>query len=558
MVRAPSGIVLREFQFTHNYSTGRLTLTQVSEKDSEGNSLPPYSFSYDSQVLPPRTSFALDHWGYFNGRTDNTTPIPPGVTPNGSYLPGADRNPNAAAMQAGVLKSITYPTGGSSEFTYEPNDYGQIADGTPLTEVVTRSSTIITNHVGLVSKTFTVGSSMIPGTATAGVSMPPYNGDCTPGDPLDPCPWVSIVGVGTWYAVGSYPVSLSPGQTYEMRANEEGHPVTISGTVTWKEEEAVQRKMAGGLRISRIRTLDGMGNETIRKYVYTLSGGRSSGVIASEPRYDYAFEGNGAGLPGTTCQFYSRSSMSKMPLGGGPLVAYSDVTVWHGADAEHGKTRHTFIAGGDPIPEGRWPYLRRTSEEWKRGLETSSGSYDPLGRTQQLVQSRHVFPTPVETTTRFRGMSVQAYSGPGAGGVYVWNPFEVVSGWRYQDTETVIQFDTLGTSSFAMTKNFVYGNPKHAQLTEISETNSDGSERVTRMKYPADYAIATSGDEALALNAMQGAANMHDAVIERWVSRRSGGSESVFEAELTTYKEFAPGQILPFKRYVFNNPRPLP
>lgn len=554
---AGGGTVLRQFDLEYDYSVGRLTLRHVYEKDSQGNSLPPHSFTYDGQVLPARTSFALDHWGYYNGQTGNSTPIPAAVAPNGAQLPGADRKPNALAMQAGVLKTITYPTGGSSELTYEPNEYGFIADGTPLQQEVTRSSTIITNHNGLVTQSFTTGSTMVLGTVTATISMPPYNGECTPGDPLDPCPWVSIVGIGSWYAVGTHSVPLNPGQTYEMRANDEGHPVTISLTVAWKERETVQKKMAGGLRVSQIKTLDGMGNETVRKYVYTLSDGRSSGVIGSEPRYDYEFTGNPASYPSTSCRYYSRASTSKMPLGGGPIVAYSDVTVLQGATGEHGQTRHTFIAGGDAIPAGKWPYLRRTSNEWKRGLETSSGVYSSAGQAQQIVTSVYAFPTPVETTTSFRGMSVQVYSGPG-GGLYVFNPFEVVSGWRYQATEDVRQFDTLGTSSFVTTKSFVYDNPKHAQLTKIVETNSDGSERVTRMKYPADYTSASSGAEGLALNAMQGTANMHNAVIERWVSKRVAGAESVVEAELTSFKEYAPGQILPYQRFVFNNPRPLP
>lgn len=556
VVATRDNVVLRQFQLEHDYSLGRLTLTQVYEQDSQGNSLPPYSFTYDSQVLPARTSFALDHWGYYNGKMSNTTPIPPGVTPSGLHLSGADRTPDALAMQAGVLKRITYPTGGYNELTYEPNEYGTIADGTSLSQVVTRSSTVISNHNGLESKTFTVGWTMVPGTGTATVSMPPYNGDCTPGDPLDPCPWVSLVGHGTWYAVGTHPVFLNPGGTYEIRAHDEGHPVTISLTVAWNEQETVQQKMAGGLRISQIKTLDGMGNEAVRKYVYTLTDGRSSGVIASEPRYDYAFEGNGAGFPSTTCRYYSRSSTSKMPLGGGPIVGYSDVTVWHGANAEHGKTRHTFVAGGDPAPQGTWPYLRRTSNEWKRGHEISSGEYAAAGQIQQRVVSTHAFPTPTETTTRFRGMSTSVYSG--GGGVYVFNPFEVVSGWRYQDGETVTHYDTLGTSSFSSAKSFGYGNPMHAQLTEIVETNSDGAQRITRMKYPADYGIASSGAEGLALNAMQGTANMHNAVIERWVTKRVGALDSVVEAELTSFKEYAPGQFLPYQRFVFNNPRPLP
>jgi hypothetical protein len=99
-VKTPEGVVLRKFAFDYTYQgplNGRLTLLNVYEEDAAGNRLPPYSFTYDGPTLParftdrtdyhpaapgqpPLGSFALDHWGYYNGATTNASPVPPGTS----------------------------------------------------------------------------------------------------------------------------------------------------------------------------------------------------------------------------------------------------------------------------------------------------------------------------------------------------------------------------------------------------------------------------------------------------------------------------------------------
>ena len=69
-----------------------------------------------------------------------------------------------------------------------------------------------------------------------------------------------------------------------------------------------------------------------------------------------------------------------------------------------------------------------------------------------------------------------------------------------------------------------FWEPGHLQLSELTETNSDGTQRITRMKYPLDYPAApgTSDPAAAALTGMQDA-HIHNAVVERWVIERAGG-----------------------------------
>jgi hypothetical protein len=574
-VTTPAGTVLRVFQLQHDYFPGnRLRLLSVAEQDRNGVSLPPYTFTYDGQTLPPRTSYAQDHWGYYNGRTENTTFIPTLVYQNFA-LPGAIRSPDAAFMKAGVLTKITYPTGGTSEFVYEGNDYGAVAFGGPMEEEFQRSaSTFSAPYEGVQSTTFTVGGSSSVA-AHVGVSMyvhptqPIVN--CENGDPVYPCPWTEIVGVAPpWYpghppyaAGSSYNTSadivLAPG-TYTLHASAAGWNVDISVVVDWKEKMVVTKKAAGGLRIAELRTTDGRGNTTVTKYQYTLQSdpARSSGVIGIEPKYDFEYSG-------AQCHFYSRASTSKIPLGSGTIgeVAYREVTVLHGANGEYGSTRHTFrsiVEWLDGFNTSPWPFALRTSNAWERGQPIETIEYDAAGRIQRRVKALYsveaLNPIPAR---RFRAMSIYTYWGGGAVGFY-GNAYEVIAGWLFQSDDTTMQYDTTGTSSVALAKTFVYGNPNHLQLTEVQETNSDATKRVTRMTYPLDYTPCTGTCDAVAtaLTAMQGTAHIQNAVIERWILKRVGNMDSLMTAQVTTYKQYPSGQFLPYQRFVLNNPGPLP
>lgn len=98
----PSGSPTAEFL--------RLRLDGVLLKDVLNNStVKQYSFSYNSEPLPSRLSFAQDSAGLYNGEHANTTLIPK----------FSNRNFNINFARAGILEKITYPEGGSTQLEYE-------------------------------------------------------------------------------------------------------------------------------------------------------------------------------------------------------------------------------------------------------------------------------------------------------------------------------------------------------------------------------------------------------------------------------------------------------
>lgn len=111
----------------YNTQYPRIFLKTVKEAGKE-----PYEFSYDTSnaaYTPSPITFAVDYWGYYNGKTSNDVGIPvifPAVnySSNGDYQYTSDvREPNFFYSKMYALQSVKYPTKGSSVFDYEPHTY---------------------------------------------------------------------------------------------------------------------------------------------------------------------------------------------------------------------------------------------------------------------------------------------------------------------------------------------------------------------------------------------------------------------------------------------------
>ncbi len=118
---------------------------------------------------------------------------------------------------------------------------------------------------------------------------------------------------------------------------------------------------------------------------------------------------------------------------------------------------------------------------------------------------------------------------------------------------TALLRDSVVTDSIPRFTTYEYGNTAHRQVTRINETNSDGTQRVTRMKYPLDYST-TSGSSTSAtvrmLDSMKNVTHMVNPVIERWVfSKTATDSSSVLSAALTTYRRIGANQVLPLQSF---------
>jgi len=133
---------------TLSTNTLRTFLASLTESGGTCSTLPPYKFTYIGVDLvnaicrlPSIYSKSKDLWGYFNGKINKVIfpkiyvypsyaqadrlRIAPLPTYTGSQyiLDGADRTVDAKMIETGSLQTLSYPSGGSTTFSYEPHQY---------------------------------------------------------------------------------------------------------------------------------------------------------------------------------------------------------------------------------------------------------------------------------------------------------------------------------------------------------------------------------------------------------------------------------------------------
>jgi len=111
----------------------RLSLDSLREESGDGRLTKPATrFTYEAGALPARGSAAQDYWGYANGQ-DNRTRVSYTM---GGRKGGANKEPNHQYAKVGLLTAIRHPTGGTTEFVYEPNRHEQYMNAIPYDSIV--------------------------------------------------------------------------------------------------------------------------------------------------------------------------------------------------------------------------------------------------------------------------------------------------------------------------------------------------------------------------------------------------------------------------------------
>ena len=118
----------------------RLKLDRVKKYSCNGFLIEePYIIDYFSTEFPSLLDKGIDHWGYYNAKHSNNTKdnlVPPTKVElkNKTLSYGsANRLSEENPMLKGSLKKITYPSKGSTEYTFEANEYSDFqASGNPV------------------------------------------------------------------------------------------------------------------------------------------------------------------------------------------------------------------------------------------------------------------------------------------------------------------------------------------------------------------------------------------------------------------------------------------
>jgi hypothetical protein len=263
----------------------RLRLDSIQETSCDASlNVPPYKFSYFSEQVYRRISFAQDHWGFFNGVTNNSTLIPT-YTKNGSSVNGANRDAAWPAIRGGALHQITFPTGGYTTMDFEPN---YVYTSYSANQYIQDDGSTIGYDGGTAPQTSSL-------TLTGATDSVWYSNTCAYDATV-------VIKNSSNVVVQNYSIPASTAPTYTALTLSAGtYSVTLSfvspgslagGTgarITFYHFGLVNvsaNTMVGGLRIKTLTDNDGLtANNIVKSYTYVNNSNQSTAVLYSVPNY---------------------------------------------------------------------------------------------------------------------------------------------------------------------------------------------------------------------------------------------------------------------------------
>ena len=552
--------ILSTFTFNYSYYIAqtdpsnpdnyRLKLESV-QKSGEA----PYAFEYNTDRLPERLNKSQDHWGFYNG-LGNSTLLP--VNTGMGFLSGGNREPSEWTAQNGILKKITYPTGGNSEFEYESNTfpYGTTARNEDVIRVAAayesiESAVVVPFTVGISGSRFTIKHrGTYPGDPETGIAC-----DGCPVQILDANHRVLYQFFGESPVLGNTNLSLEPGNYY-LQIPHVGQGNTGFIEVYWHEVEWVPatntNKITGGLRVKRItdNPIVGVSKKTYYSYERSDGSGLTSGVPGPIPKYEYIHNAEGFNEDSQEnfdCLFYAQSTSSLSPIGRvqGGVVAYKEVSVYV-EDQHKGYTLNRFSYDGDFSGSWEYPFGAMISNDWVDGLplETkefawneAQAKYMPVKKTVNSYKTTFGLSSNYPHEYMVRGAKIALYKpaipqrfpqhGPDPRGPeFAVNYFTLYSSWSFPTGKTETLYDQADTTKTITTSyKYFYDNPAHIQMTRQLSSKSNGEQTLVSLRYPKDIAPLSS--------------YYSNPVVEKKIYVKNGTSTKLIGGELTTYKNQA-------------------
>ena len=390
------------------YSHARLKLNGIAEYDAVNNFIKSHEFFYnESTVLPDRGSGGQDWWGLYNGG-GGTSLVPKEIVRfqgHAYHVGSADRKPSATHMQACILKRIKYPTGGYTEFDFEPHYY----DGTSTIQMdVSASSGAMNNTTDLLQdiKTFSTnreGYALVKAhcsnSVVSAIGGNPYFSTVTLRkiggttlvnhvyDPYPPSPSNEFSAE----QVEDYHILLTPG-TYEIKVTSQGTSTSTyynggafsKATVSWSDFAPPGTPvMAGGLRVKETRDYEGPGAIPVTKiFKYGVNESGKGILITPENKLSSYKEtkdvrvwsipsltGTCRVMGTTTRQTIYGNTPQDLTTFNGSAVIYSEVAVYEKSTAApNGKSIHKFTTESDEIfsaPQGYRDGVILIDNSWK-------------------------------------------------------------------------------------------------------------------------------------------------------------------------------------------------
>ena len=431
----------------------RLRLDSFGEQDSNGVCKGLYKFRY-FDGLPCKASASVDYWGYFNGQensigkhhtllpthwSERTADVEQGF-PLYMNLSLGDRRFNENYAKAGMLGSITYPTGGEVGIVYEGHrfsNYTYFGYGTtstardfrPLGVYVTNQSYGKPSGLALNDSVFTVNEE---GTFSISLHYAISN------EPKNPC-WRNVLShplllyhYGTYFdrngphevingcdvisvlpsdtvgkrslsvsqnfrlAKGKYKLSIAGGENLTIGMYPQEY-YYIEGKVSLVKSNYIS--VGAGLRVKSISHNDGHGNITTSNFEYTNLDYSSSGILMTPAIFArrkilvfqngvYQKEGLNEINPPTAKEIRYAQISGTNANPNPPFVGYSRVTIRHKSEGiESGK--EVFSYRNKPWGTTMLASYCRMSLDPRNGMLLSDSIFDAKEKLVRAVNNSY-------------------------------------------------------------------------------------------------------------------------------------------------------------------------
>lgn len=456
-IKDKNGIEIKSFYFNYDYWTSldsttlwgivlpfeevarkRLYLQSITEH-LNGDSLPPYQFSYNELLLPNRLSTSQDYWGYYNAKNVGgrlLMPRIPAIPGNG--LPGynlglpfgymnnlnhADRRIDTVYAQAGILTKITYPTGGSTEYFYESNTSLRIYFNDRLHS--NNGISLGIEAPDMVDRAYTFFP-LIPANPpyplnysdTFRISRPATQVNIIPNLP-SPCSenastscryeiriknledtTISIIIKTTPPLYSELPDGL-----YKIEAIITDYDSYIqpffSVNLSWGEHPDPYNFKVGGLRVNKIVSRDGLGGTISRSFSYVADSSASTGILAGFPVH--ILQKNDAS--GQLIGIDKIVSNSTIPLTtDGQIVRYWLVNEYLDSAKSSMKTRYHFSSDYQAI-FGNYENVPSQKFSWRNNLLLQKEVFEKTTNEYRIISDEQHFYKPFNTLVRLAGFS---------------------------------------------------------------------------------------------------------------------------------------------------------
>jgi len=556
----------------------RLRLDSVTEITA-GESKPPHTFGYHYDdndpllQLPYKSSYSRDHWGFYNG-IDNTTLIPEFKDQGYQYfrfdMPGANREPSEGPMKVGILNKITYPTGGSTVFNFETNDYrvegGYFPDD--------RQRQLFTSQGTVETETFSVGSN--PQGARMEMDLIFTFNDCNQVANSDAFyftllkidggvetverTWASdafnTTSSGSDCAYNAEEVfTLNTGQ-YKLKIdvpNSIGFDFYSNIGLYWREDVMTppSSKIGAGLRIRKIVNNDGFGLESVRKFHYDDQEGLSYGRLMSEPVYEFFLNAETFNDVGA-CAMTKRFSTTNLPLSTsaqGSPVGYDQVTEIFGKMGENGKRISVYENQIDhsynfskTVPDMVQFVSNRNGSLKQQSYYSANGSIISESINHYNFEDINLASYRLHYGAKIEDAAMTDCSR--------WSVFyyPIFSEWIYKTHTEERVYDQGDPSRYSGTISYMDYDEDHLQVTKTTTTNSNGEINIIENKYAQDFENASDpeiyGSRLLRDN------HMHAQVLEQ-TNTVTRGNNDVPISRSETYYSNESGFILPKQQITY-------